>query len=153
MAKDVAKPRSIKVTNAMWTDWQVRAGNEGVSVAALIIDRMAAPKPARGPKQADLDAALAEVANLKRELAKRPIAEAVSTKMAPVREAYSTDVSSQVANNVSMPIDPTVHHPSGPVLADAVPRHVSGEAKPFFKAGQRVAHEVLGQAPGKGKRS
>lgn len=46
MAKEVAKPRSIKVTDTMWSAWQAAAQDEDVSVAALIIGRME-PRPVR----------------------------------------------------------------------------------------------------------
>ena len=43
MAKDVAKARSIKVTDDVWARWQIEAKVEGVSVTALIIRRMGDP--------------------------------------------------------------------------------------------------------------
>lgn len=48
MAKEVAKPRSIKITDTMWSAWQAKAKAEGVSVAAFIIGRAAGvlPSPA-----------------------------------------------------------------------------------------------------------
>jgi hypothetical protein len=34
------KPRSIKVDDAMWLDWQAQASARGMSVAALIMERV-----------------------------------------------------------------------------------------------------------------
>lgn len=42
MAKDVAKARSIKITDAMWSRWQASAKAAGVSVTAVIIRKMEA---------------------------------------------------------------------------------------------------------------
>lgn len=49
------------------------------------------------------------------------------------------------------PIDQSAHHQSGPVMASATPTAVSGEARPFFKPGQRAAIDVLERTSAKGK--
>ena len=150
MAKDVAKPRSIKVTDAMWLAWQGLAKSKGISVASLIIggveavpvlhrqiaELAEAGDAARGllaAKDGEIAALQTDVANLKRELAKRPLA---------VERHHLNEVTRPSMTPID-PSDPT----SEKVVAKVLPvAGVQFERQPTWWEKKQM------QAPAKGKR-
>lgn len=78
---DDLKPRSIKIGEERWQRWQVAAKARGVSLTAMIIERVETPTLADDmltkadvAKDAEIAALQTDVASLKRDLAKRPLA-------------------------------------------------------------------------------
>ena len=122
----------MRVPNAVLEAWKVRAAVGGTSVAALIIKSMegddaAVPVLHRQIERLDetndamrkaIAVKDARIAALEREIIAR--AKPISGALAALR-----------ADPAMKAIDPKVHHVSGPVLADAVPRAVSGQAVGF----------------------
>lgn len=98
--------RCIKISDEMWEGWRSRSGAVGLSITAMIIERMEAPIVVDDTFAVLRD----EIAILKQQLANRPPLEAIA----------SQGVTSQER-------DESVYHPSGPVLSSAVPPSIMGE--------------------------
>lgn len=129
------KVRTMKLDDATWERWQARAAVASTSVAALIIASMEGAEAAHSvidglkacveplrDRVLELTKAIqakdARIAVLEREIIAR--AKPISGALAALR-----------ADPAMKAIDPKVHHVSGPVLADAVPRAVEGQAVGF----------------------
>lgn len=120
------KPRSLKISDLMWVAWQARAKVRGISLTALIIERMENDTQVRiAVLEADkaslndlLENALAigtraheRIAYLEKEI------EALR------RERHDVDVR-LLRRGPPLPadIDQKVHHSAGPVMKSAIPQ-------------------------------
>lgn len=145
------KVRTMKLDNATWERWQVRAAVASTSVAALIIASMEGAEAAHSvidglkacveplrDRVLELTKAIqakdARIAALEREIIAR--AKPISGALAALR-----------ADPAMKAIDPKVHHVSGPVLADAVPRAVEGQAVGFNPKKSWKADDDKGKKP------